>query len=90
MTRKRKIEPFGHGWSRQQLLCYDLGCYVLAILGYVELIVEPDRVLSESESEKVSKQALKFAKLAAQTAKELYEAICSEERKAKERTKNQE
>jgi hypothetical protein len=52
--------------------------------------VEPDRELSQSESEKVLKGALTQAKLAAQIVGELYAALLSEEREAKERTKNQE
>ena len=87
MTKERKFKPFDEGWSQKKKLCYDLVCDVTGTLGCVQLIVEPDRKLSQRESQRVSKVALITAEGAARRVTELYAIICTEERQASERTK---
>jgi hypothetical protein len=80
MTQEREFKPFDDGWSHRKKLCYDLVCDVTATLGYVQLIVAPDRELSQTESEKVLRAALKNAEITVQRVQELYAILCAEER----------
>jgi hypothetical protein len=85
MTKERKFKPFDEGWSQKKKLCYDLFCSVTGTLGYVQLMVKPDRKLSQRTLQGVSKRALINAEGAARRVAVLYAIICTEEREAKER-----
>lgn len=86
MIKERRFKAFDDGWSRRKKLCYDLVCAVTGNLGYVELIVKPDRKLSHHTSQKLRKITLQNAEAAVQMVQELYAIICAGDREAKERT----
>ena len=85
MTKEWKVD---NTRSQKQQLCSQLRNAVKATHGMLQLIAEPEKELSQSESGKLLKGAFTAAGRAAQMVEELYAVIYSEawesERKLKE------
>jgi hypothetical protein len=64
--------------SQKQQLCSRLRNVLIATHGLIQLVAEPEKELSQSESEKALKAAFTSAGRAVQIVEELYAVICSE------------
>jgi hypothetical protein len=78
MTKQLVTDDFGADWPRQKLLCYDVRCYVINTLGYLEMLQETK--LNQSDSEKALQGAFRQTKAAVDAVEELFKVICEKER----------